>query len=517
MTLRHLLLSLAALSLGITTTVGAVGGWGLSALGHAMDDSVEATEATQNATMGDMAHDALRGDVYQALLAAQNQQGDVLQRVQESAKEHATEFRKRIAALKAQPLPPALQQGASALEPTVLAYTAKGEEIVQLATRDPGDAMSQLDEFSALFTRLEKEQEAVIEGIEAHARAQELTAQQQRRATQLAMGLVTAVGLFALLATLTLITRRTQQLLGEEPEALRQRLMRVAQGDLSSQRQGKVVAPDSVLDSLLHMVERVRQMVDDVRLDADSVANASTEVSAGSADLARRTQEQASALERSVSALSQLSGAVSQNADSAREANQLAQGASGVAHQGGSLVQQLVGTMQQIHQSSQKIADIIGVIDGIAFQTNILALNAAVEAARAGEQGRGFAVVASEVRSLAQRSANAAREIKSLISTSVERVTAGAEQADAAGSTMANILTAIEQVTRLMADISHATQEQTVGLTQVAQVVQHMDRDTQANAALVEQTATAAASLHHQARHLTQSVSAFQVVSARAG
>ncbi|WP_165456715.1 methyl-accepting chemotaxis protein [Aquabacterium lacunae] len=517
MTLRHLLLSLAALSLGITTTVGAVGGWGLNALGHAMDDNVVATEATQNATMGDMAHDALRGDVYQALLAAQNQQSDAVQLARASAKEHAIEFRERVAALKAQPLPPALQQGISRLEPTVAAYTAKGEEIVQLAAKDHANAMAHLGEFSALFTRLEQEQEDVIEGIEAHAKAQDQAAHQQRRATWLTMGIVTALGLLALLATLALITRRTEQLLGEEPEALRQRLTRVAQGDLATQSHDGQVPPGSVLDSLLHMVERVRQMVDNVRQDADSVASASTEVSAGSADLARRTQEQASALERSVSALSQLSGAVSQNADSAREANHLAQGASDVAQQGGSLVQQLVGTMQQIHHSSQKIADIIGVIDGIAFQTNILALNAAVEAARAGEQGRGFAVVASEVRSLAQRSANAAREIKGLITTSVERVTAGAEQADAAGSTMVNIVGAIEQVTRLMADISQATQEQTLGLSQVAQVVQHMDRDTQANAALVEETATAAASLHQQARHLTDTVSVFRVVSARAG
>ncbi|MEY4428275.1 MAG: hypothetical protein RLZZ182_964 [Pseudomonadota bacterium] len=517
MTLRHLLLSLAALSVGITTTVGAVGGWGLSALGHAMDDTVVATEATQNATMGDMAHDALRGDVYQALLAAQNQQRDAVQAAAQSAKEHAHEFRQRIHALKQQALPDPLRHNAEALEPTVKAYTAKGEEIAGLALTEPGEALAHLEEFNALFERLEKEQDVVIEGIEAHAKAQDAAAHTQRRQTQVTMAAVTGLGLCALLGTLALITRRTQQLLGEEPEALRQRLVRVAQGDLSRQ-EGQTSAPrDSVLDSLLHMIDRVRQMVEDVRQDADSVANASNEVSAGSADLARRTQEQASALERSVSALSQLSGAVSQNADSAREANQLAHGASDVAEQGGELVQQLVGTMQQIHQSSQKISDIIGVIDGIAFQTNILALNAAVEAARAGEQGRGFAVVAAEVRSLAQRSANAAREIKGLISASVERVTAGAEQADAAGSTMHNIVGAIGQVTRLMGDISQATQEQTLGLNQVAEVVQHMDRDTQANAALVEQTATAAASLNQQARHLTEAVSVFRGISARAG
>jgi methyl-accepting chemotaxis protein len=227
--------------------------------------------------------------------------------------------------------------------------------------------------------------------------------------------------------------------------------------------------------------------------------------------LSSRTQDQAAALERSASALEQLSATVGHNADSAAEASQLAQGASTVAAHGGEVVSHLVNTMQDINHSSQKIADIIGVIDGIAFQTNILALNAAVEAARAGEQGRGFAVVAGEVRNLAQRSAEAAREIKTLITTSVERVAAGAEQANQAGSTMQEIVSAISRVNDIIGEISSASREQTAGIAQVADAVNQMDQGTQSNAALVEETAAAAESLSNQASQLAESVAAFKV------
>ncbi len=259
------------------------------------------------------------------------------------------------------------------------------------------------------------------------------------------------------------------------------------------------------------MVHGLRQVVSQVRDGADNVASASGQIAQANLDLSSRTEQQASALEQTAAAMEELNATVRHNASNAEQANQLAQSAAAVAQRSGAMVQTVVGTMQGIQESAQRMADIIGVIDGIAFQTNILALNAAVEAARAGEQGRGFAVVASEVRSLAGRSADAAKEIKQLIDASVSRVHAGTEQVGQAGSTMQEMLGAIERVTSLMGDISAATREQSQGVTQVGEAITHMDQMTQQNAALVEQMAAAASSLQTQAQALVQSVSVFEL------
>ena len=249
----------------------------------------------------------------------------------------------------------------------------------------------------------------------------------------------------------------------------------------------------------------------EVQRSSASIEVASAEIASGNQDLSQRTEEQASALEETAASMEQLGSTVRQNADNARQANQLAMGASTVAVKGGEVVGQVVETMKGINDASKKISDIIGVIDGIAFQTNILALNAAVEAARAGEQGRGFAVVASEVRSLAQRSAQAAKEIKGLISTSVERVEQGTTLVDQAGVTMTEIVTAIKRVTDIMGEISSASTEQSAGVAQVGEAVTQMDQATQQNAALVEESAAAAESLKLQAQQLVQVVALFQL------
>ena len=266
-----------------------------------------------------------------------------------------------------------------------------------------------------------------------------------------------------------------------------------------------------LLQALATMQSRLSTIVGNVRHNAEGVATASVEIATGNNDLSARTEQQASALQQTAASMEQLGSTVRQNADNARQANQLAMSASTVAVQGGDVVAEVVDTMKGINDSSKKIADIIGVIDSIAFQTNILALNAAVEAARAGEQGRGFAVVAGEVRSLAGRSAEAAREIKSLIGASVERVEQGTRLVDKAGTTMTEVVASIRRVTDIMGEISAASSEQSSGVSQVGEAITQMDQATQQNAALVEQSAAAADSLKMQAGQLVDAVAVFRL------
>jgi len=266
-----------------------------------------------------------------------------------------------------------------------------------------------------------------------------------------------------------------------------------------------------MLAAMKEMELQLSSIVRGIKSSSDTITGAASEIAAGNADLSSRTEQQASSLEETASSMEELTGTVKQNAENARQANQLAAGASSVAVKGGEVVSQVVSTMSSINESSRKIADIIGVIDGIAFQTNILALNAAVEAARAGEQGRGFAVVASEVRTLAQRSAAAAKEIKGLITDSVNKVGDGTRLVDQAGKTMQEIVESVKRVTDIMAEIAAASQEQTSGIEQVNQAIVQMDQATQQNAALVEQAAAAAESMQAQAQGLTKAVSIFKL------
>ncbi len=286
----------------------------------------------------------------------------------------------------------------------------------------------------------------------------------------------------------------------------------VARGDLSS-RIGATSKDEvgQLLGALGRMNDSLVQIVGDVRHASDSIATGSSQIAVGNADLSQRTEEQASNLQQTAASMEQLTVTVKNNADTARQATQLASGAAAVAAQGGSVVGQVVETMQDISDSSKKIADIIGVIDGIAFQTNILALNAAVEAARAGEQGRGFAVVAGEVRSLAQRSAQAAKEIKSLIGESVAKVETGTQLVGDAGRTMSDIVAQVQKVNDLIGEISSASGEQTSGIGQINDAVTQLDQVTQQNAALVEESAAAAESLKQQAVRLAEVVSTFKL------
>ncbi|WP_444845363.1 methyl-accepting chemotaxis protein [Duganella caerulea] len=308
------------------------------------------------------------------------------------------------------------------------------------------------------------------------------------------------------------ITRGLLKQLGGEPDYTASIAGAIANGDLSIAIDTDGNDKDSLLSEMKEMRNSLVDIVGQVRSGTETIGTASREIAAGNIDLSSRTEMQASSLEKTASAMEELTSTVKQNADNAREANQLASAASDVAIKGGKVVSEVVNTMSSIDASAKKIVDIIGVIDGIAFQTNILALNAAVEAARAGEQGRGFAVVASEVRNLAQRSAGAAKEIKMLIDDSVEKVGAGTKLVGQAGVTMDEVVASVRRVTDIMSEIANASQEQSAGIEQVNHSIIEMDSMTQQNAALVEEAAAAAQSLQDQAAELSRVVSIFKLV-----
>jgi len=400
-----------------------------------------------------------------------------------------------------------------AVEDARAPFRASTNKVIELALANKGE------EATALFSKeLHPLQDAYLKALDNAVTYQQseakTTGTQAQASATLAGWLMLLAGLVSVAigaAAAWFISRRLTRQLGGEPADVVRIANAVAEGHLDVDVHARAGDTDSIVAAMERMRDNLAHIVGQVRNSSDSIATGSAQIATGNADLSQRTEEQASNLQQTAASMEELSGTVRTSADTASQANALAAQAAAAATRGGETVGTVVATMQDIAASSRKIADIIGVIDGIAFQTNILALNAAVEAARAGEQGRGFAVVASEVRSLAGRSADAAKEIKALIGASVDRVEVGARQVNEAGTAMQDIVAQVQRVNQLINEIAHATGEQTTGISQVGDAVTQLDQVTQQNAALVEESAAAAESLKQQAAHLAQVVSVFRM------
>jgi len=396
-------------------------------------------------------------------------------------------------------------------------YIAARDEVFKEKSANPENAQKlmhdklepALDNYVASIRKLSDYQASAIEQAAGNAKS-------QIRNASVLLPALGGVSVVIGLALALLITRSIKQQLGGEPSYAVGVMRDIANGDLTLHIETAGSAHDSLIQAIKAMRDSLTNIVGEVRNGTEAIAIASGEIASGNMDLSARTEHQASALEETASSMDQLTSTVKQNAEHASEANRLAGEASQLAVEGGAVVAQVVSTMSSINESAKRIVDIIGVIDSIAFQTNILALNAAVEAARAGEQGRGFAVVAAEVRNLAQRSAGAAREIKALIDDSVDRVATGSQLVDRAGSTMEQVVASVRRVDDIIANIAGASREQTSGIEQVNIAIRAMDDVTQQNAALVEQSAAAAQSMQDQAANLSQVVGVFRLARAPA-
>lgn len=392
-------------------------------------------------------------------------------------------------------------------------YTAAREDILRAKNSGQAEEANRIIE-QVFMPAAKKYQELVQQLLEAQRGYLNHLANAVQDNYQSAKSTILALSLAAFICGMIcawLLSRSITRELGGEPSYAADIARHIAAGDLATEIKIESSDHSSLLYAMKHMRDSLADIVSQVRAGTETIASASNQIAAGNMDLSARTEAEASALEETAASMEELNATVRQNADNARQANQLAASASEVAAKGGAVVTEVVSTMHGINGSASKITEIIGVIDGIAFQTNILALNAAVEAARAGEQGRGFAVVATEVRNLAQRSAAAAKEIKVLIGDSLDQVQAGSKLVEQAGVTMRDIVNSVGQVAAIMQDITSASQEQSLGIAQVNQAITQMDDTTQQNSALVEEAATASVSLQDQAQNLAQMVSVFKL------
>jgi len=506
---RRLLLS-NGVTLVFVGLVGVVGYQAVAVLSRAMDAITINGSAMKDQLQADMMHDALRADALAARLAADRNDAAEIKGVREDTAEHIALFRKLIDDMGAATTDAEIQQAMRQVRPDVDRYLASAQQMVTLALSDKDAAQAQFGAFMDTFRVLEKSMAALSEVIEKNSDATKAVGDAAVTGSRYQI-----IGFAALAALVSLLMGRA--LARSIMTPLNQAVgfaASVARGDLSGRIE---VGDDDVSETgvlkraLRDMNSSLHRIVSQVRGGTDAIALASGEIAAGNMDLSARTESQASSLEQTASSMEEMTTMVHHNTRHANEANTLAACATDVAVRGGAVMTEVVATMAQINASSQRIVDIIGVIEGIAFQTNILALNAAVEAARAGEQGRGFAVVASEVRGLAQRSDAAAKEIKLLIDASAGQVEAGSTLVGQAGGTMDEVVASIGRVNAIVREIANSSREQELGIDQVNQAIVSIDSATQQNAALVEQAAAAAGALREQADQLAGVVQVFRL------
>ena len=507
LSVRHKLLASALLAIALMLVIGIAGNVGIYRVNSAMGVIVSDARALRQQMDADMRHESLRSVVYTALLDGVHGTQTHNEKLTALTKRHGVDLIKAIDAAgesASGDIKPLIAKAKPELE----RFVGLSSEMVKLAFNDYGQARERLPVFMESFEKVGTEMGAITDRIE---KAVEHSQGGGERAVDVARFIIVAVSVLAALLLIVVSYGIARRIVVPLDGALRV-ANAVAAGDLTVRAEaGGRDEVGRLLVALKKMRDDLAESLHSVQLAADNVRSGSREIARGNADLSSRTEQQASSLEETASSMEELATTVKQNAENARQANQLAIGASEVAAQGGEAVRNVVATMGGIAEASRKIADIITVIDGIAFQTNILALNAAVEAARAGEQGRGFAVVASEVRALAQRSAAAAKEIKSLIEASAGRVQDGTRQVDGAGKTMEEIVVSVRRVTDIVAEISAASEEQLRGIEQVGRAVTQMDQVVQQNAALVEESAAAAENLAGQAEAMNETVGRFRL------
>lgn len=513
LTISKKLLLLGALIVVLCAGLSGAGFWGIIRLEDTVASITVNTTAVRNHMQADMMHDALRGDVLEALRLGEKGTAEEKKQVRAELDEHVKKFQEALKENESHVTSPEAQKALQDAAKPLAAYIEKARAIVNGAFIDHAAAAAQMDDFKSKFSNLEEVMEKIGDLLESNAKTAQAESSTTAALSKWVIAGTTAIFLLCAAMFLFAITRSITQPLREAVAIFKD----IAQGEGDLTRRLQVKSHDEIGQMATWFntfMDKLHGIVAQVKHSVSEVADASQQLSAASDQLSSGAQEQAVSLEQTSSSMEKITDTVKLTADNSRQANQLAVGARQTAEQGGQVVQQAVGAMSEINKASKKIADIITTIDEIAFQTNLLALNAAVEAARAGEQGRGFAVVAAEVRNLAQRSAEAAREIKTLIQDSVHKVEIGSDLVNRSGQTLEEIVTAVKHVTDIVSEIAAAGQEQSSGIDQINRAIGSMDQVTQSNAAQTEELTSTAQSLASQSEELMGLVAQFKLAGA---
>lgn len=492
----------------IAGLIGAISYGYLVATENAMEKMVIDTEALGNHLNGDMKHDALRGDVFFALVAATQNDKAALQEATASMRENAADFRAMLAANQALDLPSEIKNTINKVKPALESYIASSANVIETAATDPEAALGKLVGFEAAFQRLADEQEALTDQIYDINNSEQKNSALIIRGAEKTIIVCTFLAFVVMWLLSVFIAKKITTPILQASELAE----RISDGHLDNSV--NITSTDEtgqLLGSLMQMNNKIEEIVSQVRESSSEITEGSEAIANGNADLSQRSEEQAESLRTTAASMTEMTTSVKSAADSARSANELSLNTRSQAERGGQVVERAIASMGEISDSSNKIADIIGMINEIAFQTNLLALNAAVEAARAGEEGRGFAVVAQEVRSLAQRSASAADEIKSLIEDSVNKIGDGFKAVEETGEALQQIQKSVVLVTESVAQINTSSQEQAIGIDQVHQTISQIDSVTRHNLELVETAASTSEKMSSEAKHMSDLMQFFKL------